>query len=259
MFVLVPNNGIAAFELTLDSDTAVFAGGTWNFSSVDFNTLGQLDSITEVNGLTIYATDVNRINISQDAQNHEGTNFTHGLFLENEGVFDLDGFPESNVLGFEVESNTTITIVGRAAGELDSELHLAAGHADTVLITYPVSGNQVTSISYVYTDAPTTLYLYSSGSGMVIYYILLESVATGINPVADKSAVNVYPNPASDRVFVNVDKPTQVAIYNLSGSLVKSKLIESKNDYIQVNDLQPGMYLIKSQFSNYFSHKLIIR
>jgi hypothetical protein len=259
MFALVPNNGIAAFELTFDGDTTIVADGTWNFSSVDFNTLGQLDSIAEVKGLTIYATNEEMINISEDAQEYEGTIFTHGLFLENEGEFDLDGQPVSNVLAFEVESNTTITIVGKAASEAGSELHLAVGSADSVLITLPVSGTEIITLEHVYTDAPTTLYLYSSNNGLILYNIILDTVATSVNPIARQEDIRVYPNPASHRVFVSVKHPTQVGIYNLAGSLVKSRLIESKNDYIEVNDLQPGMYLIKSQFSNDFSQKLIVR
>ncbi len=259
MFVLVPNNGIAAFELTLDADTTILADGTWNFSSTDFNALGQLDSLTEVNGLTIYATNEGMINISEDAQDFEDANYTHGLYLEGEGIFDLDGQPESNVLAFEVESNTNIVIIARAAGEDGSELHLAPGNPDSVLITLPVSGSEVARLEHVYTDAPTTLYLYSSGNGLILYNIILETVATSVNPVAGMEDVRVYPNPASDRVFVSVQRPTHIGIFNLAGSLLKSRLIESKNDYIEVNDLQPGMYLIKSRFSNDFSHKLIVR
>jgi hypothetical protein len=259
MFVLVPNNGIAAFELTLDGDTSIVADGTWNFSSTDFNILGQVDSLTEVNGLSIYATNEGMISISEDPQVFEDATYTHGLYLENEGVFDLDGQPESNVLAFEVEPNTNIIIIGQAAGEADSEVHLAAGSPDSVLITLPVSGSEVTRLEHVYTDEPITLYLYTSNNGLILYNIILETVATSVNPVAGLEDVRVYPNPASDRVFVSVQRPTQVGIYNLAGSLVKSRLIESKNDFIEVNDLQPGMYLIKSQFSNDFSHKLIVR
>jgi hypothetical protein len=259
MFVLVPNNGIAAFELTLDGDTAIVIDGIWNFSSDDFNTLGQLDSITEVKGLTIYATNEGMINISEDAQEYEGTNFTHGLFLETEGEFDLDGQPVSNVLGFDVESNTTIIITGKAASEADSELHLAIGSADSALITLPVPGTEIATLEYVYTDAPTTLYLYSSSNGLILYNIILEPVATSVKPIAGQEEIRVYPNPASNRVFVSVTRPTQVGIYNLAGSLVKSRMIETKNDYIEVNDLQPGLYIIKSQFTNDFSRKLIVR
>jgi hypothetical protein len=259
MFVLVPNNGIAAFELTFDGDTAIIADGTWNFSTEDFNTLGQVDSLVEVSGLTIYATNEGMVNITEDAQAYEGTNFTHGLYLESEGVFDLDGFPESNVLGFEVESNTNIIIIARSPSEADSEIHLAAGSPDSVLITLPVSGTEITRLEHVYTDGPTTLYLYSSTTGAVLYNIILETVATSAKPIAGQEDVMVYPNPATDRVFISVNRPTQVAIYNLAGSLVKSRLIESKYDYIEVNDLKPGMYLIKSQFNNDFSRKLIVR
>lgn len=259
MFVLVPNNGIAAFVLTLDDDTTIIAEGTWNISTPDFNTLDQLDSIVEVNGLTIYATNESMIQIAEDAQNFEGTDYTHGLWLEGEAGFTVEGTPESNVLAFEVESNTRIVITARSASEADSELLLTAGEADSLLVALPLAGSEVSSVEYVYTDAPTTVYLHTSGSGIVIYNILLQTIPTSVNPIAEKAEISVYPNPATDRVFVNIQKPTRVAIYNLAGSLVKSRLIESKNDYIEVNDLQRGIYVIKSQFSNDFSQKLIVR
>jgi hypothetical protein len=85
-----------------------------------------------------------------------------------------------------------------------------------------------------------------------------ESVPTNID-FKEVPELRVYPNPATDRVFVKVNKPTQVAIYNLAGSMVKSRLIESQHDFINVSDLQPGMYLIKSQFTSDFTQKLIVR
>jgi len=39
--------------------------------------------------------------------------------------------------------------------------------------------------------------------------------------------------------------------------LLKSKMIQSKYDYISIGDLQPGIYLIRSQNDNSFAKKLI--
>jgi hypothetical protein len=258
MFILSPNNGLAAFELTLQEDTVIVADGTWNFSTVNFNLLGTLDMATIVDGLTIWADAENFVTIDEDMQTFNELNYTHRLRLDTVGVFDLDGLPQGGVLSFELNTNSVITIVARSAVEEVGELYLAAGQADSLLMTFPV-GAEINSYEYVYTGPPRTAYLYASETGIYVYNIYLDEVATSIHPIADKFEIRVYPNPASDRVYISVNKPTHVAVYNLAGSLVKSRLIESTNDFINVSDLQPGMYLIKSQFSNEFSHKLIVR
>jgi hypothetical protein len=258
MFVLSPNNGIAAFELTLQQDTAIVVDGTWNFSGANFNLLGLMDTATVVDGLTIWANAENFVTIDEDPQTFDGLTYTHRLRLDTVGVFDLDGLPLGGVLSFELNSNSVVIIIARSATDEDGELYLAAGQADSLLITFPVETG-INRYEYVYTGPPRTAYLYTSETGIFIYNIYVDEVATSIDPIADKFDVRVYPNPASDRVYVSVNKPTHVAVYNLAGSLVKSRLIESVNDFINVSDLQPGMYLIKSQFSNDFSHKLIVQ
>lgn len=112
---------------------------------------------------------------------------------------------------------------------------------------------------YEYTGDAATLNLFSPSSGVNIYLIVVEPLTVS-SPVVGVSPrdFNVYPNPAVREVFVDVDKPVRVAIYNTSGMLVKSKLVESKHDPIMVNDLVPGMYIIRSQMTNDFSKKLII-
>jgi hypothetical protein len=103
------------------------------------------------------------------------------------------------------------------------------------------------------------MYVMSPNNGIAAFRLTdEETVSAPVLGVSPKDIL-VYPNPASDRIFVNVDKPTQVAIYNLAGVMVKSRLLESKNDYIEVHDLVPGMYLVRSQMSNEFAKKLIVR
>ncbi|SHE33528.1 Por secretion system C-terminal sorting domain-containing protein [Mariniphaga anaerophila] len=106
-------------------------------------------------------------------------------------------------------------------------------------------------------DDHVMMYIMSPNNGVAAFK--LEEINTGFETINQATVNSIYPNPATDKVFVNVNKPTQIAVFNLAGSMVKSKFIESRNDFIDVSDLHPGMYFLKSQGGNNFTHKLIVR
>ena len=57
----------------------------------------------------------------------------------------------------------------------------------------------------------------------------------------------LYPNPAQEMLFFDLPiafLPTDIAIYDLTGKLIRSFKYEQKNN-IKVSDLTPGMYFIK--------------
>ena len=140
-----------------------------------------------------------------------------------------------------------------------SNVSLIVNGSDSILTQLTALGTEISLEEFDYSGDSATLNLFSPSSGVNIYLIKVEplmvsSPVVGVSP----KEFNVYPNPAVREVFVDVDKPIRVAIYNTSGMLVKSKLIESKHDPIMINDLVPGMYIIRSQMTNDFSKKLII-
>ncbi|MFW6371201.1 MAG: T9SS type A sorting domain-containing protein, partial [Bacteroidota bacterium] len=197
-----------------------------------------------------------------DENNKElnGMEFTHRLKLGGSGDFDDEGWPLGRVVSFEVAGNSRITVMGMSSSSSeDRELQIAAGHPDSVLFTFPALGAEISEGVYEYEGDSTTIYMYSAHSGVNIYYLKVEPLATNFKPIDDMKEVRIYPNPATNRVFVNVKKPTQVAICNLSGSMVKSQRVESSNDFIDISDLQSGMYILKSQLNNDFTHKLIVQ
>jgi hypothetical protein len=60
--------------------------------------------------------------------------------------------------------------------------------------------------------------------------------------------VDIYPNPVSDVLKVRVApiyKSVKVAIYSVSGSLVKSEVKNSSSFELKVSDLPSGVYVIK--------------
>ena len=79
--------------------------------------------------------------------------------------------------------------------------------------------------------------------------ITIEAAVTNrITEHQNVTGFRVYPNPAVDNVTVRSEESVmeKIEIYNLAGSLVKSVLTgEMKLKVVKVDDLQPGIYLIK--------------
>lgn len=59
--------------------------------------------------------------------------------------------------------------------------------------------------------------------------------------------VTIYPNPAKESIIISRKntKKTQCDIYNISGLLIKSYSIESKETNLLINDLVSGLYLVR--------------
>lgn len=60
-----------------------------------------------------------------------------------------------------------------------------------------------------------------------------------------ESIVTVYPNPASDNVFVNVEGQSHIEIYNIVGQCVKENDIQNGSEAISIANLPKGSYFIK--------------
>ncbi len=64
-------------------------------------------------------------------------------------------------------------------------------------------------------------------------------------PTVEFSEFSLYPNPASDSVFIkgNLSELTKVEIYNINNQLVKT--LTSKLDQIDISNLESAVYLVK--------------
>ena len=231
----------------------------WNMSTPAFNALGDIAATKTVEGLTIFAAADKLVTVDANAKVLGDMSFTHRLKLGGSGGFDAAGQPLNRVLSFDVTGNTKITVAAMSAsGTADRVLNLASNHKDSIFARFTALGASLTQGVYNYTGGATKIFLYSPNSGVNVYYIKSEPLTTAISQiVTSANEVNIYPNPATGKVYVDFNRPIQVAVYNIAGSLLKSKLIQSKYDYISIDDLQPGVYLIRSQNDNTFAKKLI--
>ena len=116
-------------------------------------------------------------------------------------------------------------------------------------------GGQASGIggSVSYTIGQVTYTIYTTGNGSLFegvqqpYEIYVEvgmEVAAGI----DLSCTS-YPNPVIDILILEIrdykNQPLVYQLYNLEGSLLRSKEIKGRVTTIPMEDLAPGIYFIK--------------
>ena len=232
----------------------------WNMSTASFNALGSLTATTTVGGLTIYAAVGANVDVDANDKTIDGFTFTHRLKLGGSGTFDAGGTTAiSRVLAFSVTGNTTITIKGMSSSSsADRVLVIAAGNKSTEVGRFNALGASISSANFNYTGGPTTIFLFSPSSGVNLYYIKAAPLITAIN---DKQVqqLKIFPNPAVENVFINVNEPSEIGIYNTVGILVKQQLTTPLQNAINISDLNPGIYFVKMMNNDKMVQKLIIR
>jgi hypothetical protein len=79
-------------------------------------------------------------------------------------------------------------------------------------------------------------------------FIPLET--TGIASVSTSSKHTLYPNPVSDQLHLNLSENADIAIYSVTGMLVKQLNAQSGLVSIPVSDLAKGIYMVKIASGN---------
>lgn len=97
----------------------------------------------------------------------------------------------------------------------------------------------------------------TNANGIADY--LESGVALGVANF-EKNQISIYPNPATSKFYIGVKETGEiktVSIYAVNGQLVKSFKGSFQNEY-DVNDLNPGLYLVKIKTDEgEFSSKMI--
>ncbi|MEM9298414.1 MAG: T9SS type A sorting domain-containing protein [Bacteroidota bacterium] len=87
----------------------------------------------------------------------------------------------------------------------------------------------------------------------------LDSIITSTEPDTSMEVL-IYPNPVKDRLFVQAQNGvlSHLSLRDLTGSLVRDINPERDLNGINMSDLQPGMYLLKTEFTDGASHQIKI-
>lgn len=109
--------------------------------------------------------------------------------------------------------------------------------------------------AYVYSTEGTLLNTYEVG------YVpngFLKSVTDNLsNTHFTKLEVSVYPNPASDVIFINTQKEATVALHDISGRLIKTQNYATSG--ISISDLNKGIYMLEITIDGITTVKKIIK
>ncbi len=105
------------------------------------------------------------------------------------------------------------------------------------------------------TGAGMTMRIHVTGDSSVVPLwaaLVAANPATGVNETVKLNILDVYPNPATDVLFVSLDHSATsglIEVYTLTGRLVKRMVITNmQNISLDVKDLAPGSYLIKAAY-----------
>lgn len=80
----------------------------------------------------------------------------------------------------------------------------------------------------------------------------------GVNDFSAKTKLSIYPNPASEKVFIKGEKATTVEMYSMDGKKLNVQL--NSDQSVTVSDLPKGMYILKIKINNnWVIQKLMIK
>ena len=119
----------------------------------------------------------------------------------------------------------------------------ASGTSNYMVMSFPVKANKTYVVGV-------------KGSKLMLRGLSLTATSNVSNLPA--SGLNVFPNPACGKVYVNVNEPSEIGIYSIAGSLIKQQVVSSSQNAINISDLHSGIYFIKDLKSSQVQ-KLIVK
>lgn len=101
------------------------------------------------------------------------------------------------------------------------------------------AGTQIKNKGYIYFDNNTPVITNTARNTLVKASSVTAPAATG-------HAVTIYPNPASDQLYVEHLQSGTVSIVNLNGSVILSKPVTSDKMTIDISKIPAGIYMVKA-------------
>jgi hypothetical protein len=186
---------------------------------------------------------------------------------EDTVVFYIDGELDSKAkFNYSFSSTGNYSIGSRGAGEYFAGKIEELKVWSVVRSALDISMNKCTILNGNETGL-NRYYKFNEGSGSSIIdasvnaqngtltsgsNVWVNSSLTCTNSINEKSSyfLDISPNPTNNVLFIkneNFSKSYSISIYSLTGSFVKYFQLSSGNEFISVEDLNPGIYFVKSK------------
>jgi hypothetical protein len=134
-----------------------------------------------------------------------------------------------------------------ATSGLHTNFKLTSG--GETLILSNASGFSVNQVSYPEIESSSTYGRYPNGTGECMRMVPTHNAsnsysAIGVEELAE-TTFSIYPNPASDHVYVvtGEDQPVDFSLFDINGRLIYSGQVEN-NSAIDISALEKGTYLV---------------
>jgi len=119
-----------------------------------------------------------------------------------------------------------------------NDKYVAADHnREGIRINKWDDGWEYLARSFLYRDKPA-----SQSEDLALWFLESTTESSVLNPTVQ--ALNVYPTITDEILYVQAEKGDAVEILTLTGNKIMSTILYTKS--IDVSDLSPGIYLIKS-------------
>ena len=222
-----------------DKALSVYAGGTLANDTFRLFKDGQLltsqiaDSVFKITDdgayyITVTNAKAGKLTLNSDTIIVTGLPVTlidfTGIVEKNNVLLQWQTATETNNKRFETERS--------ADGIVFSKIGSVAGHGNSSVIKYysfadtnPLNGTNYYRLKQIDNDGA---YAYSK-----IVSVSFES---------NDSLISVYPNPAKDYINIKIANAGVLSVYNASGALVKTTLLQSGINIVDIHHLSAGIY-----------------
>jgi hypothetical protein len=105
-------------------------------------------------------------------------------------------------------------------------------------------------------------WLVSDAPGVILFRPFLYDESAGNRPPSYSRSLHIYPNPASDRIFIKSPEPfigseILLEIYDMAGRLIEST--STRNGCYDISSITNGIYYVRARIGQYhYSSKLLI-
>ncbi len=184
--------------------------------------------------------------VGANSQSYNPTqNGSYAVILNNMGVCPAD---TSDCVAFCVGSNTTVTLAGNTltaqqSGASYQWLDCDNGNA-------PISGATLQSFTPTITgNYAVEISINGCATISGCSQVTIGGGSSSINETFG-SPITLYPNPTNDHINLeNLKEGTQITVYDVTGKLMYSKIVESTVSVISTSDWENGIYLVQTSFN----------
>jgi hypothetical protein len=230
----------------------LFAFGTANAQTVHFDDPGQPATATSISGLDV-----------------DGTTYTVVFTILQEAVHAYDIYPGTYTFDNETDATAAVTAMSAALNSANAlEVGVIDGIGYEVFAVIYESFVEASFDACRYIPGTATDNTWNAIPNEQCFYnldgrnwtIFTPEGSTGINEEFEGTSISIFPNPASDVLYIETEADVQnISLYTMTGQLLRSITVVDERTTIDVSELQSGVYFLSIENEdNVITKKVII-